>query len=86
MAGVKPRNPCKNLFKRLEILTLPCEYIFSLTIFIAKTKKCFQLIPTHTLSTQGIRISYIDQLLTSHVSRRVLIMLALKSSTVHHQI
>jgi hypothetical protein len=25
MAGVKPRNSCRSLFKRLEILALPCE-------------------------------------------------------------
>jgi hypothetical protein len=39
MAGVKPRNSCRSLFKRLEILTLPCEYIFSLLLFIVKKKK-----------------------------------------------
>jgi hypothetical protein len=87
MAGVKPRNLCENLFKRLEILTLPCEYIFSLMIVVAKNQEMF---PTnshiYTLSIQGIRTSYIDQLPTSHVSRRALIMLVLKSSTGYHQI
>jgi hypothetical protein len=34
MVDVKPRNSCRSLFKRLEILTLPCEYIFSLLLFI----------------------------------------------------
>jgi hypothetical protein len=29
MAGAKPRNSCRSLFMRLEILPLPCEYIFS---------------------------------------------------------
>jgi hypothetical protein len=29
MAGVKPENSCGSLFKRLEIVTLPCENIFS---------------------------------------------------------
>jgi hypothetical protein len=27
MAGVKPRNSCRIIFKWLEILALPCEYI-----------------------------------------------------------
>jgi hypothetical protein len=26
--GVKSRNSCRDLFKRIEILTLPCEYVF----------------------------------------------------------
>jgi hypothetical protein len=29
MEGIKPKNSCRGLFKRLEILLLPCEYIFS---------------------------------------------------------
>jgi hypothetical protein len=33
MAAVKPRNICRNLFKRLQILTLPCECMFSLMNF-----------------------------------------------------
>jgi hypothetical protein len=39
MAGVKPRNSCKGLFKRSEILTLPCEYIFSLMKFTVNNQK-----------------------------------------------
>jgi hypothetical protein len=56
MVGAKPRNLCKNLFKRLETLTLPCEYsyIFSLMIFIAKIQEMF---PTnshiHTVNTRN---------------------------------
>jgi hypothetical protein len=42
VAGVKPRNSCKNLFKRLEILPLPCEYIVSLMNFIVNNQELFQ--------------------------------------------
>jgi hypothetical protein len=38
MASFKPRNSCRSLFKRLEILALPCEYIFSLMSFIANNQ------------------------------------------------
>jgi hypothetical protein len=42
MAGVKPRNSCRNLFKRSEILALPCEHIFSLMNFIVNNREHFQ--------------------------------------------
>jgi hypothetical protein len=43
MAGVKLRNSCRSLFKRLEILTLPCEYIFLLMNFIVNNQEHFQI-------------------------------------------
>jgi hypothetical protein len=33
IAGVKSRNSSRNLFMILEILPLPCEYIFALMNF-----------------------------------------------------
>jgi hypothetical protein len=54
MARVKPRNSCKNLFKRLEILTLAYECMFILMTFIAKKQDMF---PTnsriHTVITKN---------------------------------
>jgi hypothetical protein len=47
MAGVKPKNSDRSLFKRLEILALPCEYI-SLMNFIANNQEHFQLILLYT--------------------------------------
>jgi hypothetical protein len=34
MVGAHPRTPCRSLFKKLEILSLPCQYIFSLMNFL----------------------------------------------------
>jgi hypothetical protein len=52
MAGVKPRNSC-SLFKRLEILTLPCDYIFPLLLFIVNNQENFQTNSTvHSVSTR----------------------------------
>jgi hypothetical protein len=42
MAGVKPRTSCRSLFKRIEILALPCEYILSLMNFIVNNQEHFQ--------------------------------------------
>jgi IS1 family transposase len=42
IAGVKSRNSCRNLFMRLEILPLPCEYIFILMNFLVNNQEHFQ--------------------------------------------
>jgi hypothetical protein len=42
MATVKHRNSCRSLFKRLENLTLPCEYTFSLMNFTVSNQEYFQ--------------------------------------------
>jgi hypothetical protein len=42
MDSVKPRYSFRSLFKRLDTLTLPCEYIFSLKNFIVNNQEYFQ--------------------------------------------
>jgi hypothetical protein len=42
MVGVKPQHLCREVLKKLQILPLPCEYIFSLLIFIINNQKQFQ--------------------------------------------
>jgi hypothetical protein len=34
MVGAHPRTPCRSIFKKLEILPVPCQYIFSLMNFL----------------------------------------------------
>jgi hypothetical protein len=54
MAGVKPRNSCRSMFKRLEILSLLCEYIFSLLLFIVNNQEHFQTNSTvHSVNTRN---------------------------------
>ena len=36
ITGVKPRESCKNLFRKLQILPMPCEYILSLLLLVIK--------------------------------------------------
>jgi hypothetical protein len=38
MVGAHPRTPCRNLFKKLEILPVPCQYIFSLMNFFVNNQ------------------------------------------------
>ena len=42
MGGAQPRTSCRRLFKQLEILSVPCHYILSLTNFIINNHEIFQ--------------------------------------------
>jgi hypothetical protein len=54
MVGVKPQNSCRGLFKILQILLLPCEYISSLLIFIINNQEHFQTnSAVHSVNTRN---------------------------------
>jgi hypothetical protein len=42
MLGLSYRSSCKFLFKKLDILTVPCLYIFSLAMFVINNPSYFQ--------------------------------------------
>jgi hypothetical protein len=42
IVGAKPQTPCRDLFKKLQILSLPCKYIFSLLTFVINNLEHFQ--------------------------------------------
>jgi hypothetical protein len=42
MVGAHPRTPCRNIFKKLEILPVSCQYIFSLMNFFVINQENFQ--------------------------------------------
>jgi hypothetical protein len=41
MASAKPKNSFRSLFKKLQILPLPCEYILSLMNSVVKNQRIF---------------------------------------------
>jgi hypothetical protein len=83
MAGFKPRNSCRSLFKRLEILALPCECIFSLMNFIVTNQEHFQTNSTiHSVNTRNKHQLHRP---ISNLScfQKIHIMLASKFATVY---
>jgi hypothetical protein len=42
MVDAQPRTSCRSLFKKLEILPVPCQYILSLMNFIVNNQEHFQ--------------------------------------------
>jgi len=42
MAGAQPRTSCSSMFKQLQILPLPCQYILSLMNFVIDNQNSFQ--------------------------------------------
>jgi hypothetical protein len=64
---VKSHNFCRDLFKRLQILTFPCVYIYiySLINFITNNKELFRQMKMYTVLTQDTNTVFINQLPTS---------------------
>jgi len=44
MPGAEPRASCGGLFRKLEILPIPCQYILSLVLFILDNPNNFQAV------------------------------------------
>jgi hypothetical protein len=65
---------------RLEMISLPCVFLFLLMNFIVNNIEHF-----HKL-TQGTGIMFINQSPTFHVFKKVHTILTPKYSTVYHQI
>jgi IS1 family transposase len=54
MVGAHPRTPCRSLFKKLEILPVPCQYIFSLMNFFVNNQEQFQTnASVHSINTRN---------------------------------
>jgi hypothetical protein len=59
MIGWKSRVSCKNLLRRLEILSFVSQYILSLVLFVVKNKNLFILNSEHyTTSTRQLNNFY----------------------------
>jgi len=59
MFGVGPRFSCRSLFRKLNILPIACQYIFSLILFIVDNQKDFLIHAcVHGLDTRN-KIIYI---------------------------
>ena len=52
MTGSRPKDSCRNLFTKLEILPLPSLYIFNLLRFVRKNKEFFITNETHNYDTR----------------------------------
>jgi hypothetical protein len=51
MVGIRPRTSCRRLFKKLEILTVPSQYIYSLNSFFIGNQEKFQTnSPVHNIN------------------------------------
>jgi hypothetical protein len=58
ISGVGPRDSCRKLFKKLDILPLSCEYIISLRLFVIDNKNKF----CSGLEVHGLNIRSQNQL------------------------
>jgi hypothetical protein len=52
MLRLGPRSPCRESFKKLYILTVPCLYIYALMLFVVKNPNIYQInTSVHSRST-----------------------------------
>jgi hypothetical protein len=71
MAGVRSRCSCRGLFRRLDILPVPCQNIFSPMIFVVDNLGSFQTnLTVHGLNTSN-KIQLHRPIPIYHVSKRV---------------
>jgi len=76
VGGAQPRTSCRNLFKQLEILPVPCHYILSLMNLLLIIMKFFQTNSTvHNINTRH-ELIFMDQMPTYLVFKKVHSMLA----------
>ena len=63
MAGAQPRTSCRSVFKQIEVLPIPFQYILSLMSFIIKNQEIFQTnLSLHNINLQSPCILYIGQM------------------------
>jgi len=87
IAGVKSKNSCRNLFMRLEVLSLPCEYIFTLMSVDVNNQELFQTnSAVHSVNTRNRDHLHRPIANLSCFQEKAHAMLASKSSTVYYHI
>jgi len=75
IAGVKPRTPCRQLFKELNILTIVSLYIVEVESYLRKHHQIAELKPNvHTYNTQRQRDIHIQSYKTDLHKRSVVNM------------
>jgi hypothetical protein len=83
MVGAHPRTSCRRLFKNLEILSVPSQYIYSLMNFFVK--KIFRQTHQYTTLIREISTTFIGRLLTYLVFRKMHSILGSEFLTVYHK-
>ena len=54
MVGTHPRNSCRRRFKKLELLTVPSQFIYSLMSFFIGNQEKFQTnLSVHNINTRN---------------------------------
>jgi hypothetical protein len=61
MSGLGAKSSCRNLFKKLDILPVPCQHIFSFMLLVVDNQKNFQTnLSMHGLDTRNKNQLYLS--------------------------
>jgi hypothetical protein len=85
MLRLGPTGSCREGFKKLEILTVPCLYIYALILFVVKNPNIYQINSSvHGRNTRQQNKLHMPSVRSSSVQRGVLLFL-LKYLTNFHK-
>ena len=85
LAGAQHRTSCRRMFKQLEILSVPCQYIRSLMHFITNNKENFQTNSSiHNINIRNKHHLRRPNANLSCFQKRIHFVLASKFSTIYH--
>jgi hypothetical protein len=72
MVGVSSRCSCRRTFRNLDMLTLPCLYIYSLIIFVLNNFDSYQVnLSVHGIDTRSEKVLHMPAANFSSFQRRV---------------
>jgi hypothetical protein len=66
MKTVNPTHSCRNLFKELDILPVPCVYLFSLMTYVVNNQAKF--ITNNSVHDKGTRMNDLFHLPSTHLT------------------
>jgi hypothetical protein len=72
MLRLSPRSSCKEGFKKMDILTVPCLYMYAMTMFVNRNCNIYEINNViHQKFTRQFKMLYVSSVTLSLIQRGV---------------